>query len=69
VESGRYSVEIYELKKGKYKGVIYIEGQAKSIIADSLHIVTLSVTNADAFDFTIKTDKFKRALPFYFQKV
>ncbi|MDZ4810955.1 MAG: VWA domain-containing protein [Bacteroidota bacterium] len=67
-ESGKYSAEFGGLKKGKYKGVIYIEGQSKSILADSLHLVTHSPAKTKSFNFVINSGKFKRAIPFYFQK-
>lgn len=67
-ESGKYSVEYNGLKKGKYKGVIFIEGQTKSILSDSLHLVTHSKANVNSFNFEVSTGKFKRAIPFYFQK-
>jgi len=67
-ESGKYIVEYNGLKKGKYKGIIYIEGQTKSILSDSLHLVTHSKPNISSFNFEVSTGKFRRAIPFYFQK-
>lgn len=65
ITAGDYSAEISNLKAGMYKGVISIEGKAKTSRADALH--RLGHSTVPALNAQSGSPKFRRVVPVSFQ--
>ncbi len=67
-DCGFYTATHSRLKKGHYRGVLYLEAPENCLIADGLHLVTHAKSQNSRYNFNLKTGGFRRAIPFYFHR-